>query len=94
MSVVKKFEKNPIQNFMLENICIDEYQNISIENDEKYYNIEWNVVRQYLLDVSQPCNEMILTCRFGYDFYNCSEIFDTVLTDEGINIQSRSLRGV
>lgn len=72
---------------MLRNICYDDYENVTLESDdEKYDSNDWNFVRQYLWDVSQPCSEMLLMCRFALETFDCLEVFDTVLTDEGINI--------
>lgn len=68
---------------ILKSICYGEYTNVTINNTEDA-NIEWSTVRQYLLDVSQPCQEMLQTCRFGGEAINCMNLFDTVLTDEGI----------
>lgn len=69
-------------NVILKSMCYGEYANITI-NNTKDENIEWNTVRQYLLDVSQPCEEMLHLCRFESETMDCMNLFDTVLTDEG-----------
>lgn len=37
-----------------------------------------------LLEVSQPCDKMLQYCSFGSKEENCSQIFNTVLTDDGL----------
>lgn len=63
---------------------MDEYANVTMENDnvQKGSN-EWEVFKQYLLNISQPCSKMLLMCRFALETVKCMEIFDTVLSDEG-----------
>ncbi|CAG9802120.1 unnamed protein product [Chironomus riparius] len=45
---------------------------------------KWSYVRQFFLNASQPCHQMIQFCKFGMRIVNCDEIFTTVLTDEGL----------
>lgn len=71
------------ENAILKSICYGEYTNIT-DHNTKDENIEWSTVRQYLLEVSQPCEEMLHFCKFGGETINCMSLFDTVLTDEGI----------
>lgn len=48
---------------------------------------EW-VINKYIfylfLQISQPCEEMIIGCNFGGADYNCKDIFRTIVTDEGL----------
>lgn len=71
-------------NAILKSVCYGEYANITF-NNTRDENIEWNTVRQYLLDISQPCQEMLQFCSFGNEPIRCMNLFDTVLTDEGSN---------
>lgn len=69
---------------MIENICNDEHDDKTTTNDGRQIeSSNWNVFRDYLLNISQPCNAMLLMCRYALETYKCMEIFDTVLSDEG-----------
>lgn len=82
-SVVRKMANGSTENAILKTICYNEYANITLDN-AKDQNIEWDAVRQYLLEVSQPCQEMLHSCKFEGQPKDCMSMFDTVLTDEGI----------
>lgn len=85
-SIVRKFGDDSIESTWLRNICYDDYDNISMNNDDMHRgSSEWSVFRQYLLKISQPCSKMLLMCRYALDTFKCMEIFDTVLSDEGSN---------
>lgn len=45
---------------------------------------KWSYVREFLLNASQPCNQMMKMCRFGTKIINCDHNFTSVLTDEGL----------
>lgn len=47
-------------------------------------NGTWSDHRQFLSDVSQSCDDMIIECSYGGTEYACNQIFYTVLTDEGL----------
>lgn len=41
------------------------------------------------LKVSQPCEEMLVLCRYGgVEYENCMKIFTSILTDEGLLFHS------
>lgn len=83
-SVVSKFAVDSTQHIWLQNICFDEYANISMENDDVHReSSEWETFKKYLLKISQPCTQMLMLCRFALETYKCMELFDTVLSDEG-----------
>lgn len=44
----------------------------------------WAGFRTTLLEVSQPCEKMLLYCTFGSKKENCTHIFNTILTDDGL----------
>lgn len=81
-SVVKQFPEDAFQRAMLQNICADEYDNVTVQNGKE--RSDWETVRELLLNFSQPCKEMLVKCRFGLETFNCMNLFDTVLTDEGL----------
>lgn len=84
-SVVSKFAKNSPKNVLLQDICYDEYENISLSNNTaQEANGEWKTFKQFLTNISQPCKEMLILCRFALRTIPCMEYFDTVLSDEGL----------
>ncbi|XP_061391274.1 pickpocket protein 28-like [Musca vetustissima] len=44
----------------------------------------WKYFKAILIEVAQPCDRMLLFCSFGSLVENCSNIFDSVLTDDGL----------
>ena len=44
----------------------------------------WSYVREFLINSAQSCDAMLLQCKFGQLVMNCSDVFRTVLTDEGL----------
>lgn len=44
----------------------------------------WAYFRGFLGRVSRPCDEVLVTCRFGTRQRRCADLFETVLTDEGL----------
>lgn len=77
-SVATKFTHGSSQSVWLQNICYDEYDNITMKDDDVLNESrDWQTFRQYLLNISQPCSKMLLQCRFALDTYKCMEIFDT-----------------
>ncbi|KAH8388064.1 hypothetical protein KR093_011523 [Drosophila rubida] len=44
----------------------------------------WKYFKALLVDVAQPCDEMLLYCSFGSRRELCSMIFKSVLTDDGL----------
>ena len=85
-SVATKFKSNSSESIWLQNICYDEYANITMnDEDAERESRDWSTFRQYLLNISQPCNEMLVQCRYALETFDCMEIFDTVLSDEGVS---------
>lgn len=66
---------------MLDSICTkgDGLSNVTTTTDGK-----WSYVREFLINSSQPCEEMIKLCKFGMEEFDCNRGFMTVLTDEGL----------
>lgn len=84
-SVVSKFAKNSPENVLLQNFCYDEYENISLSNKAaQEANGEWKTFKKFLTNISQPCNEMLILCRYALRTIRCMEYFETVLSDEGL----------
>ncbi|XP_037915033.1 pickpocket protein 28-like [Hermetia illucens] len=45
---------------------------------------DWLLFQKFIVDVAQPCSKMLVSCRYGSDEMNCSHLFRTVVTDEGL----------
>lgn len=61
-------------------MCMDTSQ----ENKTLSYSTTWPEFKRVLLKVSEPCNELITSCKFGNDDSSCVENFHPVLTDVGL----------
>ncbi|XP_058977979.1 pickpocket protein 28-like [Musca domestica] len=44
---------------------------------------DWSSLNQFISDISQPCEKMLVSCRFGGMAYDCLRIFHPIVTDEG-----------
>lgn len=82
LSVVRNYTKGSFEASMLQNFCLDEYAKdatTNVSNGE-----QWSVFKHFLQDISQPCSEMLVMCRYAMEEFKCMEVFETVLTDEGL----------
>lgn len=66
---------------ILESICT---QGDSLNDDDEEVEGKWSYVREFLLNASQPCEDMISLCKFGMQKIDCDKSFSSVLTDEGL----------
>lgn len=65
---------------ILDSICT---QGDRLNNDVDVEG-RWSYVRQFLLNASQSCDDMIKSCKFGMKKISCDKSFSSVLTDEGL----------
>ncbi|KAG8258305.1 hypothetical protein J6590_032233 [Homalodisca vitripennis] len=47
-------------------------------------DINWNDLQSFMINVSQPCHEMLVACYWHGEKYKCEDLFNPTLTDEGI----------
>ena len=66
---------------ILDSICT---QGDSLNDDDSNVEGKWSYIREFLLNASQPCEEMIKLCKFGMQAMDCNTVFSSVLTDEGL----------
>lgn len=66
---------------ILDSICT---QGDSLNDEESNVEGKWSYIREFLLNASQPCEEMIKLCKFGMQKIDCDKSFSSVLTDEGL----------
>lgn len=74
-SVVDKLPKDSIEYYLTETFCSQKTRNITFLRDAK-----WKEFRNVLLTVPQPCTNMFVACRYGGVDYNCSDLFNGILT--------------
>lgn len=58
-----------------------------LSNDDEImgdYTGKWGLFRNFLLNVSQPCADMLVLCKFATETQECMELFNSVLTDDGL----------
>lgn len=65
--------------FILQTLCSN--SNVPNVSDSKE---KWPRFRQFMMDVAQSCEDMLLYCSYGGNEQNCYQIFNTILTDEGL----------
>uniref|UniRef100_A0A1I8PI06 Pickpocket protein 28-like n=1 Tax=Stomoxys calcitrans TaxID=35570 RepID=A0A1I8PI06_STOCA len=73
-----QYKEDSSEYAMLQMLCQNDV-NMTIAS-----GINWNTFEQFIINISQPCEEMIIGCNFGALDYNCKEIFRTIVTDEGL----------
>ncbi|XP_065365443.1 pickpocket protein 28-like [Calliphora vicina] len=73
------FSRNSPEYAMLQLLCKREVNTSMLRT-----LTNWNNLESFILNISQPCEDMLLDCRFGGRNYNCSHIFHPLVTDEGL----------
>ncbi|XP_013106042.1 pickpocket protein 28 [Stomoxys calcitrans] len=64
---------------LLMSLCDQESDDL----DETYLGL-WKYFKAILMEVAQPCDQMLLYCSYGSKVETCSSIFNTMLTDDGM----------
>ncbi|XP_011858153.1 PREDICTED: pickpocket protein 28-like isoform X2 [Vollenhovia emeryi] len=87
MNRVKKTEAKRIERgydeldkLLLEDVCNSE-SNITYDDQ---VNVEWNRMLRFMINVSQPCTDMLHYCLWHGNQTDCERIFNPTMTDEGI----------
>lgn len=83
LSVVRNYTFGSFEASMLQNFCLDEYSKEATVNNATTGE-NWSIFKHFLQNISQPCDDMLVMCRFAMEEYKCMELFDTVLSDEGL----------
>ncbi|KAG4079926.1 hypothetical protein HA402_006238 [Bradysia odoriphaga] len=79
-SVVANYDVDSDEFSMIQSICA-----VAVDEDAKNLKSgKWTDFQKVLIDVSQSCKDMLISCNYGGFEYNCSDVFITVLTDEGL----------
>lgn len=78
-SIAKTYSHGSPDSLMLKTLCFG----TDVPNTT-HFNPKWRTFQNFLVDVSQSCDDMIISCSFGGLPYECNKIFYTILTDEGL----------
>ncbi|KAJ1524950.1 hypothetical protein ONE63_009806 [Megalurothrips usitatus] len=78
---------NALQRRLLSDICDD--TDFSSTTDANVDDVDktsgnWSVVMGFMINVTQPCHEMLLSCKWRNQPMDCDNLFNAALTDEGI----------
>ncbi|CAK1590373.1 unnamed protein product [Parnassius mnemosyne] len=68
---------------LLDSLCSTE-ADVDLFEDEIAESADWDYTRSFLINVTQPCNEMLATCIWDSKNMNCQDLFNAQLTDEGL----------
>ncbi|XP_047538577.1 pickpocket protein 28-like [Vanessa atalanta] len=84
-SVAERYKKfgDSIDKKLLESLCSDQ-TDADIFEDNIAGNADWDHTRSFLINVTQPCNEMLSLCIWNSASMNCQDLFNAQLTDEGL----------
>nr|XP_026501362.1 pickpocket protein 28-like isoform X2 [Vanessa tameamea] len=84
-SVAERYKKfgDSIDIKLLESLCSDQ-TDADIFEDNIAGNADWDHTRSFLINVTQPCNEMLSLCIWNSASMNCQDLFNAQLTDEGL----------
>ncbi|KAG6446862.1 pickpocket protein 28 [Manduca sexta] len=68
---------------LLQSLCTTQ-GDTEIFEDDIAESANWDHTRSFLINVTQPCNEMLSHCRWNSEAMNCQDLFNAQLTDEGL----------
>ncbi|XP_075983418.1 pickpocket protein 28-like [Anticarsia gemmatalis] len=74
---------NSIDKKLLQSLCSTRVDSEIFENDIAG-SANWDHTRSFLINVTQPCNEMLAQCVWDSTPMNCEDLFNAQLTDEGL----------
>ncbi|XP_052565712.1 pickpocket protein 28 isoform X2 [Culex pipiens pallens] len=79
-AAAERMAPNSQEQSLLESICsLDGEFNVT-----NNFQGKWSVVKGLLLNATQPCHRMIVSCRYAQKVQKCMHMFSPVLTDEGL----------
>ncbi|XP_045454262.1 pickpocket protein 28-like [Melitaea cinxia] len=84
-SVAERYKMfgNSVDKKLLESLCSSQTDADIFENDIAD-SADWEHTRSFLINVTQPCNEMLSLCIWDSVSMNCQDLFNAQLTDEGL----------
>ncbi|XP_075158000.1 pickpocket protein 28-like [Haematobia irritans] len=75
---VEMFSINSSEYTMLQLLCKRDVNRTVVKSIAN-----WNHLEKFIVNISQPCEDMLVDCHFGGIDYNCSKMFYPLVTDEG-----------
>ncbi|XP_039752611.1 pickpocket protein 28-like [Pararge aegeria] len=84
-SVAERIKRSgdSIDKKLLESLCSTQ-TDADIFEDEIAESANWDYTRSFLINVTQPCNEMLSLCIWNSVQMSCQDLFNAQLTDEGL----------
>ncbi|XP_017090672.2 pickpocket protein 28 [Drosophila bipectinata] len=86
-SLVEKYREGSFESALLKLLCgSDKWQSSEFDDDLSLLNIAGNTlsISDFVSNHSQPCERMLLYCRFSAVVHNCRDMFQQIMTDEGL----------
>ncbi|KAH8269646.1 hypothetical protein KR018_011377 [Drosophila ironensis] len=86
-SLVANYPEGSNENALLKVLCdSDSWQSSQLDEELKLINTAGNTLRisDFVANHSQPCERMLLYCRFSAVVHNCTHMFQQIMTDEGL----------
>ena len=75
-------EENKLGLSFVEKIC-ESHEDEHDHEENEDLKLEGDIIEKYLKELSQSCEDMILSCKFEGHERNCSQIFQPLVTNEG-----------
>ncbi|XP_061382293.1 pickpocket protein 28-like isoform X1 [Danaus plexippus] len=84
-SVAERYKNDGglIDKKLLESLCLSKPDADIFEN-ELSEKADWEHTRSFLINITQPCNEMLAMCIWDSIRMSCQDLFNAQLTDEGL----------
>uniref|UniRef100_A0A8R2QYS9 Uncharacterized protein n=1 Tax=Bombyx mori TaxID=7091 RepID=A0A8R2QYS9_BOMMO len=84
-SIAEGYQKygNSIDKKLLQSVCTTR-GDIELFEDDIAGSADWDYTRSFLINVTQPCQEMLALCNWDSEKMNCQDLFNAQLTDEGL----------
>ncbi|KOB78304.1 Uncharacterized protein OBRU01_02645 [Operophtera brumata] len=76
-------ERDPVDKKLLQSLCTTR-DDTEIFEDDIAGSADWDHTRSFLINVTQPCNEMLAMCEWDSKTMDCQDLFNAQLTDEGL----------
>ncbi|XP_035782625.1 pickpocket protein 28-like [Anopheles albimanus] len=84
MNQIRREAADRIKAHTLEQTVLQAICSIDDDLNSTEYEGKWSAVKKLLLTATQPCSRMLKACRYAKQTEKCTEIFQSVLTDEGL----------
>ncbi|XP_050521251.1 pickpocket protein 28-like [Daktulosphaira vitifoliae] len=89
IETTSNFESN-IDRRLLSDFCDEEP--LLLDSLIDNHTGDWDSFKKFMIRVSQPCHEMVITCLWASKPIKCTELFHPSLTDEGLCCSFNRLR--